>query len=166
MLRLPLSVQVSPRMFSQHMPAGLLLTMQRLAKERTGDTQGPSQLFGESSRDDPSGSGPMQSRNGSGVVETGSAARPDSSAVQQDKHDMHSPSASLADDPAKGRAWGLTGADAEQPFEDGGRSNRAVGDLHDAANGWASGHRSAGAADPIASKSGGGQYGNGVRSDV
>ena len=26
-------------MFSQHMPAHLLLTMQRLAKERTGDTQ-------------------------------------------------------------------------------------------------------------------------------
>jgi hypothetical protein len=34
-----LPAQVSPRMFSQHMPAGLLLTMQRLAKERTGDTQ-------------------------------------------------------------------------------------------------------------------------------
>ena len=31
--------QVSTRMFSQHMPAHLLLTMQRLAKDRTGNTQ-------------------------------------------------------------------------------------------------------------------------------
>ena len=34
------------RMFSQHMPAHLLLTMQRLAKERTGDTQARSTAAG------------------------------------------------------------------------------------------------------------------------